>query len=99
MKLDILAIASHPDDAELSCSGTLAAHVAQGYKVGIVDLTQGEMGTRGTPEIRMEESNAASKILRLSARENLAFEDVYFNDDKAHHLEVVKVIRKYQPEI
>lgn len=99
MKLDILAIASHPDDAELSCSGTLVAHVAQGYKVGIVDLTQGEMGTRGTPEIRLRESGEASKILRLSARENLGFEDVYFNDDKAHHLQIVKAIRKYQPEI
>lgn len=99
IKLDILAIASHPDDAELGCSGTLAAHVAKGYKVGIVDLTQGEMGTRGTPEIRLMESDEAAKILNLSARENLGFEDVYFNDDKAHHLEIVRMIRKYQPEI
>lgn len=99
MKLDILAIASHPDDAELSCSGTLAAHVAKGYKVGIVDLTRGEMGTRGTPETRLEEAEEAAKVLGLSARENLGFEDVYFQDDKAHHLEIVKMIRKYQPEI
>ena len=99
MKLDILAIASHPDDAELSCSGTLAAHVAKGYKVGIVDLTRGEMGTRGTPETRLEEAGEAAKVLQLSARENLGFEDVYFQDDKAHHLEIVKMIRKYQPEI
>ncbi|MEX2594235.1 MAG: bacillithiol biosynthesis deacetylase BshB1 [Anditalea sp.] len=99
MKLDILAIASHPDDAELSCSGTLAAHVAKGYRVGILDLTQGEMGTRGTPELRLKESAAASKILELSMRENLGFDDVFFNDDKAHHLEVAKIIRKYQPEI
>jgi bacillithiol biosynthesis deacetylase BshB1 len=99
MKLDILAIASHPDDAELSCSGTLAAHVENGYTVGIVDLTQGEMGTRGTPEIRLKEADEAAKVLRLSARENLGFEDVYFKDDKAHHLEIVKMIRKYQPEI
>lgn len=99
MKLDILAIASHPDDAELSCSGTLAAHVANGYKVGIVDLTQGEMGTRGTPEIRLKEADEAAKVLRLSARKNLGFEDVYFQDDKANHLEIVKMIRKYQPEI
>ena len=62
MKLDILAIASHPDDAELSCSGTLAAHVAKGYKVGIVDLTRGEMGTRGTPETRLKEAEEAAKI-------------------------------------
>ena len=99
MKLDILAIASHPDDAELSCSGTLAAHVARGYKVGIVDLTRGEMGTRGTPEMRLEEAGEAAKVLQLAARENLGFEDVYFQDDKAHHLEIVKMIRKYQPEI
>lgn len=99
MKLDILAIASHPDDAELSCSGTLAAHVAKGYLVGILDLTRGEMGTRGTPELRLKEAEAASSVLKLSMRENLGFEDVFFLDDKAHHLEIVKVIRKYQPEI
>jgi bacillithiol biosynthesis deacetylase BshB1 len=99
MKLDILVFASHPDDAELSCSGTLAAHVAKGYKVGIVDLTRGEMGTRGTPEIRLKEADDAAKVLQLSARENLGFEDVYFGDDKEHHLEIVKMIRKYQPEI
>ena len=99
IKLDILAIASHPDDAELSCSGTIAAHVAKGYKVGILDLTQGEMGTRGNPVLRLEESDVASKILRLSARENLGFDDVFFQDDKANHLEIVKIIRKYQPEI
>ncbi len=99
MKLDILAIASHPDDVELSCSGTLAAHVAKGYKVGIVDLTRGEMGTRGTPDTRLKEAEEAAKVLKLAARENLGFEDVYFQDDKAHHLEIVKMIRKYQPEI
>lgn len=99
MKLDILVFASHPDDAELSCSGTVAAHVAKGYKVGIVDLTRGEMGTRGTPEIRLKEADEAAKVLQLSARENLGFEDVYFGDDKEHHLEIVKMIRKYQPEI
>src|SRR5690606_18976883 len=99
MKLDILAIASHPDDAELSCSGTLAAHVARGYKVGIVDLIKGEMGTRGTPEIRIEESGEASKILKLSGRKDLAIENVYLTDDKAHHLEIVHFIRKYKTEI
>ena len=99
MKLDILVIAAHPDDAELACSGTIAAQVAKGYKVGIVDLTQGEMGTRGTPELRLEESAEAAKILGLSARENLGFKDIYFKDDEFHQHELVKVIRKYQPEI
>jgi N-acetylglucosamine malate deacetylase 1 len=98
-KLDILVIAAHPDDAELGCSGTIASHVAKGYKVGIVDLTQGEMGTRGTPETRMEEAAAASKVLGLAARENLGFKDIYFKDDEYHQLELIKVIRKYRPEI
>ncbi|MFD2201007.1 bacillithiol biosynthesis deacetylase BshB1 [Shivajiella indica] len=99
MKLDILVIAAHPDDAELACSGTIAAHIAQGYKVGILDLTKGEMGTRGTPEIRMAESADASKILGLSIRENLGLKDIYFRDDEAHQLEIIKIIRKYRPEI
>lgn len=99
MKLDILVIAAHPDDAELSCSGTIAAHIAMGYKVGILDLTKGEMGTRGTPEIRLEESAKATEILGLSARENLGLKDIFFKDDDAHQLEVIKVIRKYRPEI
>ena len=98
-KLDILVIAAHPDDAELACSGTIASQVAKGYKVGIVDLTQGEMGTRGTPEIRMQEATAAAKVLGLSARENLGFKDIYFKDDEYHQLELIKVIRKYRPEI
>ncbi|KEO74026.1 bacillithiol biosynthesis deacetylase BshB1 [Anditalea andensis] len=99
MKLDILVIAAHPDDAELSCSGTIAAHIANGYKVGILDLTQGEMGTRGTPAIRLEEGQRSAKILNLSARENLGFRDVFFVDDEQHHLEIVKILRKYQPDI
>jgi len=99
LKLDILVIAAHPDDAELGCSGTIAAHVAKGHKVGIVDLTKGEMGTRGTPELRLEEADKASKILGLAARENMGFKDVYFQDDIAHQLELIKVIRKYQPDI
>lgn len=98
-KLDILVIAAHPDDAELGCSGTIAAHVAKGFKVGIIDLTQGEMGTRGTPEIRLRESAAATEILGLSARENLGFDDVFFQDDKKHQYELIKMIRKYQPDI
>ncbi|MDN3204380.1 bacillithiol biosynthesis deacetylase BshB1 [Algoriphagus sediminis] len=98
-KLDILVFAAHPDDAELGCSGTIAAQVARGKKVGIVDLTQGEMGTRGTPEIRLKEADEAAKILRLSARENMGFKDVFFEDDEEHRIELVKIIRKYQPEI
>lgn len=99
MKLDILVIAAHPDDAELACSGTIAAHIAKGYKVGILDLTQGEMGTRGTPEIRMKESEESSKILGISVRENICFKDIFFKDDDFHRLEIIKIIRKYQPEI
>jgi len=99
MKLDILVFAVHPDDAELSCSGTIAAQVAQGYKCGIVDLTRGEMGTRGTPELRMKEASDSSEILELAVRENLGFQDVKFENDWDHQVEVVKMIRKYQPDI
>ncbi|WP_339922466.1 bacillithiol biosynthesis deacetylase BshB1 [uncultured Cyclobacterium sp.] len=99
MKLDILAIAAHPDDIELACSGTLASHRDKGYSVGILDLTQGEMGTRGTPELRMQESEASAKILRLNARENLGFKDIYFKDDLDHQVAIARLIRKYQPEI
>ncbi|MEJ8802442.1 bacillithiol biosynthesis deacetylase BshB1 [Pontibacter sp. H249] len=99
MKLDILAFASHPDDIELGCSGTLIAHVADGKKVGIVDLTQGELGTRGTPETRIEEAEAASKIMGLAARENLGFADGFFQNDKEHQLKVIEKIRKYKPEL
>ena len=98
-KLDILVIASHPDDAELGCSGTIASQIAKGKKVGIVDLTQGEMGTRGTPEVRMQEAEAAAEILGVSARENMKFKDVFFEDDDWHRLELIRVIRKYRPEI
>jgi len=99
MKLDILAIAAHPDDVELSCSGTLASHVEKGYKVGILDLTQGEMGTRGTPALRLEEAEQAAKIMGLSARENLGFKDVFFKDDQAHQVAIARIIRKYRPEM
>ncbi|MCH7411900.1 bacillithiol biosynthesis deacetylase BshB1 [Belliella sp. R4-6] len=99
MKLDILVFAAHPDDAELACSGTIASQISKGKKVGIVDFTKGEMGTRGTPEIRIEEATKSAEILGLSARENLGFEDIYFLNDHKHQLEIVKMIRKYQPEI
>lgn len=99
MKLDILAFAAHPDDAELSCGGTLLLHKSLGKKIGIVDLTQGEMGTRGTPETRLQEAGAASKILKLDARENLGFADCFFRNDDSHRMKVISIIRKYQPEI
>ena len=99
MKLDILAFAAHPDDIELSCAGTLLAHIQLGKKVGIVDLTRGELGTRGTPEIRLQESEAATKVLGIHARENLGMADGFFVNDKAHQLKVIAAIRKYQPEI
>lgn len=99
MKLDILAFAAHPDDTELSCSGTLAAHIAMGYKVGVVDFTRGEMGTRGTAEIRDHEARESAKIQQLAVRENLGFEDAFFKNDKEHQLEVARAVRKYQPDI
>lgn len=99
MKLDILVLAVHPDDAELGCSGTIARHIAQGKKVGVVDFTRGELGTRGSAEIRDAEAAKAAEILGLHARENLRFRDGFFSNDEAHQLEVIKVIRKYRPEI
>ena len=99
MKLDILAFGAHPDDVELGAGGTVAKAVAQGKKVGIIDLTRGELGTRGTMETRYEEAANASKILGVAARENLAFADGFFANDKTHQLEVIKMIRKYKPEI
>ena len=99
MKLDILAIGAHPDDVELSCSGTIAKEIAAGKKVGILDLTRGELGTRGSAEIRDKEAAAAAKILGVSIRENLAFADGFFTNDKEHQLKIIEVIRKYQPDI
>jgi bacillithiol biosynthesis deacetylase BshB1 len=99
MKLDILVLASHPDDAELCTGGTLAKHIAMGYKAGIVDFTRGELGTRGTVEIRKQEADRASQILGLSVRENLGFADGFFRNDELHQREVIKVIRKYKPDI
>ncbi len=99
MKLDILVIASHPDDAELGCGGTIARHVATGKKVGILDLTRGELGTRGTPELRAQEAAESAKILGVSVRENLGMADGFFKNDQAHQLGIVRVIRKYRPDI
>ena len=99
MKLDILVIAAHPDDAELGCGGTLAKQISRGFKVGIADLTRGELGTRGTPEIRTKEAEQASAILGITVRENLELEDGFFENNRESRLKVIQVIRKYQPDI
>ena len=99
MKLDILAFGAHPDDVELGCSGTILKEVSLGKTVGIVDLTRGELGTRGSAAIRDDEANAAAKILGVQVRENLEMRDGFFINDEKHQLEVIKMLRKYQPEI
>lgn len=99
MKLDILGITAHPDDAELSFGGTLIVHKEMGLKTGIIDLTQGELGTRGTPEIRAQEAEEASKLLGLSVRENLRLPDGFFENNKENQLRVVEQIRRFQPRI
>ncbi|MEM7108764.1 MAG: bacillithiol biosynthesis deacetylase BshB1 [Bacteroidota bacterium] len=98
-KLDLLAFAAHPDDTELSCGGSLALQIDRGYKVGVVDLTRGELGTRGNPELRDQEAKSSAKVLGLSLRENLEMEDGFFRNDKENQLIVAKTIRKYRPEI
>lgn len=99
MKLDILAFGAHPDDVELGAAATIAKEVSLGKKVGIIDLTQGELGTRGSKELRKTEALRAAKILGVTLRENLKFADGFFVNDKHHQLEVIKLIRKYKPEI
>ncbi len=99
MKVDILVFAAHPDDAELCCAGTILLQRSLGNTVGIIDLTKGEMGTRGTAEIRMEEANRSAEILGLSFRENMGFQDYFFKNDEEHKEALVKKIRKYQPKI
>lgn len=99
MKLDILVFGAHPDDAELGAGATIAKEVASGKKVGIVDLTRGELGTRGTAEIRDAEAAKAAEILGVRIRENLEFADGFFTNDKEHQLEIIRMIRKYRPEI
>lgn len=99
MKLDVLAIGVHPDDVELGCSGTLINEVRRGKKVGVIDLTEGELGTRGTVETRYEEAKEAARIIGAIARENLKMRDGFFRNDEAHQLQLIQVIRKYQPEI
>lgn len=99
MELDILAVGAHPDDVELGCGATLAKEISLGKKVGILDLTRGELGTRGSAEIRDQEAKSSAKILGVEIRENLAFSDGFFINDKAHQLEIIKIIRKYKPKI
>ncbi|EAR12001.1 hypothetical protein PI23P_11727 [Polaribacter irgensii 23-P] len=99
MKLDILVFGAHPDDVELGCGGTILKEVSLGKKVGIIDLTQGELGTRGSGELRIIEANNAAKIMGVAVRENLGFADGFFTNDKEHQLAVIKTIRKYQPDI
>jgi N-acetylglucosamine malate deacetylase 1 len=99
MKLDILVFGAHPDDAELACGATIAKEIAMGKKVGVADLTRGELGTRGTAQLRDEEAAEAARILGLSVRENLRFRDGFFTNDETHQLEVIKIIRKYRPDV
>jgi bacillithiol biosynthesis deacetylase BshB1 len=99
MKLDILAFGAHPDDVELGCAGTLAKEISLGNKVGVVDLTRGELGTRGSAESRDREAAAAAKILGLSVRENLGMRDGFFVNDEQHQMQIIKIVRKYRPDI
>lgn len=98
-KLDILAFGVHPDDVELGCAGTILASVSEGKKAGIIDLTKGELGTRGSAEIRKEEAANAAKVLKVTVRENLGMADGFFQNDESHQRKVIEVIRKYRPEI
>lgn len=99
MKLDILVIASHPDDAELGAGGTIINEVNSGKKVGVLDLTRGEMGTRGTPETRAQEAEAARQILGLSSRDNVGLPDGFLENIRAYQMQIIPFIRRYQPEI
>ena len=99
MKLDILVFGAHPDDVELGCGGTVIKEIKAGKKVGIIDLTRGELGTRGTIDTRNSEAKLASEIMGITVRENMGFKDGFFKDDEAHKLALIRKIRKYQPEI
>lgn len=98
-KVDLLAIAAHPDDVELGCSGTLLVHARMGKKIGIIDLTQGELGTRGTAETRRQEAEASGGVLHLDVRENLELPDGFFENSRDHRMAVIRAIRQYRPEI
>ena len=97
--LHILAFGAHPDDVELGCGGTLAKEISLGKKVGIIDLTRGELGTRGTASIRDKEAQEAAAILGVEVRENLGFRDGFFKNDEVHQLEVIRMLRKYRPRV
>lgn len=99
MKLDLLFIAAHPDDVELGCGGTILKHIQLGKTVGIIDLTRGELGTRGTAQTRETEATTAAKILGISIRENLGFRDGFFVNDEQHQSKIIEKIRQYQPQI
>lgn len=99
MKLDILAIGVHPDDVELGCSGTLINEIKRGKKIGIIDLTQGELATRGTVESRYLESAKAAMIIGVQVRENLKMRDGFFKNDEEHQMKLIQSIRKYQPDV
>lgn len=98
-KLHILAIAVHPDDAELGCAGTLIKHAGKGQQVGIIDLTAGELGTRGTPQTRIREAADAAKVMGVAVRENARMADGFFRNDEEHQIRLIRFIRKYRPEI
>ncbi len=98
-KIQVLAVAVHPDDVELCCSGTLMMEKGMGKTVGVVDLTRGELGTRGTPELRLKEANAASRIMELDIRENLGIADGFFQNNEENQRKLIRAIRSYQPEI
>lgn len=97
--LDILAFGAHPDDVELGCGGTLAKEIYSGKSVGIIDLTRGELGTRGTADIRDKEAQTAASILGVTLREGLGFRDGFFKNDETHQLEVIRVLRKHRPKV
>lgn len=99
MKLELLVLAAHPDDAEMSCGGTLAAEIANGRKVGIIDFTRGELGTRGTPETRLREAEEAGRVLGVHARHNLGFRDGFFRNDEEHQLCLIPYLRRYRPDL
>lgn len=99
MKLDILAIGVHPDDVELCCAGTVVNEIRNGKKVGVVDLTRGELGSRGTADTRLVEALHSAKILGLAVRENLMMRDGFFKNDETHQLQIIQVLRKYRPDI
>jgi bacillithiol biosynthesis deacetylase BshB1 len=99
MKLDILAFGVHPDDIELCCAGTLMVEMSRGKKAGVIDLTRGEMGTRGTAETRKVEAEKAAEIMGIHVRENLGMRDCFFENDEAHRLQIIQKIRQYRPDI